>query len=195
MVSSLISSVSGVIQGVGPDWADISVGAVTLRINAPGSNIDTMGKIGATVSLHTSLQVREDSPTLFGFLTHEECYTFETLLGISGIGPRLALAMLSRFSPALLATAVDAGDTKTLSSVPGVGNRTAGRIILELKGKLSLALGDTLAVSGDVDAVNALIALGYSEPEARQSLASIANRDSLDTEDKIRLALRDLAGN
>lgn len=191
----MISSVNGVIKGLGADWADVSIGTVTLRVNAPGSNIDAMGKIDDTVSLYTSLQVREDSLTLFGFLTKEECYTFETLLGISGIGPRLALAMVSRFSPASLANAVDTGDTKTLTSVPGVGNRTAGRIILELKGKLDLTLDDAMAVSGDADAVDALVALGYSELEARRSLASIVRTDPLDTEDKIRLALQNLAGN
>ena len=109
MVSSLISSVSGVIEGVGPDWADVSLGTITLRVNVPGTTIDSMGTVGDQVRLHTSLQVREDSLTLFGFLTQEERLTFDTLLGISGIGPRLALAVLSRFTPGSLAAAVDAG--------------------------------------------------------------------------------------
>ena len=82
MVSSLISSVSGVIEGVGPDWADVSLGTITLRVNVPGTTIDSMGTVGDQVRLHTSLQVREDSLTLFGFLTQEERLTFDTLLGI-----------------------------------------------------------------------------------------------------------------
>ena len=186
MVSSLISSVSGVIEGVGPDWADVSLGTITLRVNVPGTTIDSMGTGGD--------QVRDDSLTLFGFLTQEERLTFDTLLGISGIGPRLALAVLSRFTPGSLAAAVDAGDTKAFSAVPGVGNRTASRIILELKGKLDLDWGDTPAVSGDTDAVDALVALGYSDPEARSALSSITRDGSQTTEDKIRLALSALAG-
>jgi Holliday junction DNA helicase RuvA len=194
MVSSLISSVSGIIEGVGPDWADVSLGAITLRVNVPGPIIDSMGTIGDHVRLHTSLQVREDSLTLFGFLTQDERRAFDTLLGISGIGPRLALAVLSRFTPGSLAAAVDAGDTKAFSAVPGVGNRTASRIILELKGKLDLDWGDTPAVGGDPDAVDALVALGYSDPEARQALSNIPRDGSLSTEDKIRLGLQNLAG-
>ena len=194
MVSSLISSVSGVIEGVGPDWADVSLGTITLRVNVPGTTIASMGTVGDQVRQHTSLQVREDSLTLFGFLTQEERLTFDTLLGISGIGPRLALAVLSRFTPGSLAAAVDAGDTKAFSAVPGVGNRTASRIILELKGKLDLDWGDTPAVSGDTDAVDALVALGYSDPEARSALSSITRDGSQTTEDKIRLALSALAG-
>ena len=93
-----------------------------------------------------------------------------------------------------LAAAVDAGDTKAFSAVPGVGNRTASRIILELKGKLDLDWGDTPAVSGDTDAVDALVALGYSDPEARSALSSITRDGSQTTEDKIRLALSALAG-
>lgn len=194
MVSSLISSLSGVIEGVGPDWADVSLGGITLRVNVPGSNIDAMGAVGEGVRLYTSLQVREDSLTLYGFLTQEERHTFETLLGISGIGPRLALAVLSRFTPGTLATAVDDGDARAFSAVPGVGNRTASRIILELKGKLDLDWSETPAASGDIDAVEALVALGYSDTEARRALASLSRDSALNTEDKIRLALQNLAG-
>lgn len=160
----------------------------------PGSTIDSMGTVGDQVRLHTSLQVREDSLTLFGFLTEEERHTFNTLLGITGIGPRLALAVLSRFTPGSLAAAVEAGDTRAFSAVSGVGNRTASRIILELKGKLDLDWGDTPAAGRDTDAVDALVALGYSDPEARQALSSISRDGSLTTEDKIRLALQNLAG-
>ena len=90
------------------------------------------------MTLYTSLQVREDSLTLYGFPSEDERLTFDTLLTISRIGPRLALAMLARFSPQSLARTVEEGDAKTLSSVPGIGGRTASRIILELKGKLNL---------------------------------------------------------
>ena len=90
---------------------------------------------------------------------------------------------------------MEAGDTKAFSAVSGVGNRTASRIILELKGKLDLDWGESPAASGgDIDAVDALVALGYSDPEARQAMSSIARDGALTTEDKIRLALQNLAG-
>ena len=90
MVSSLVASVAGTIEAIGPDWADISVGGLTLRVNVPGSTTENIGRVGERARLHTSLQVREESLTLYGFLNEDERQTFETLLGISGIGPRLA---------------------------------------------------------------------------------------------------------
>ena len=144
--SSLVSSVRGALRGAGADWVDIDIGGVTLRVNVPNADI---GAVGDTVRLHTSLQVREDSLTLFGFLSADERQTFETLIGISRIGPRLALAMLTRFEPADLAAAVEAADTKALASVPGIGARTASRIVLELKGKLELDFAETPATSAE----------------------------------------------
>ena len=121
MVSSLISSVAGTLVGTGADWVEIGVGGVTLRVHVPDTAVGNVGRVSERVRLYTSLQVREDSLTLFGFPTDDERQTFETLLNISGIGPRLALAMLGRFSPQALAQTVDSGDTKALSSVPGIG--------------------------------------------------------------------------
>ena len=194
MVSSLVASVSGNIEAIGLDWADISVGGLTLRVNVPGSTTESIGAVGERARLYTSLQVREDSLTLYGFLTEDERQTFETLLGISGIGPRLALAVLSRFTPAALASAVDEGDTGAFLTVSGVGKRTASRIILELKGKLELdwVLGPSEA--GDRDVVDALTALGYSETEARQAVAAIPKDDSLPMDERVRDALQRLAG-
>ena len=159
MVSSLVTSISGTLQRTGEDWAEISMGGITLRISIPGTAIDSVGRIGQTVTLYTSLQVREDSLSMYGFPTEDERRTFETLLNISGIGPRLALAMLGRFSPLSLSQAVESGDTRALSTVPGVGRRTASRIVLELKGKLELDFGRSDAAAGvDSDLADALTA-------------------------------------
>ena len=136
MVSSLISSVRGSLEGIGPDWVDVLIGGVTFRVNVPASTIDHLGQIGEPVRLHTSLQVREDNLTLYGFLTSDMRRAFVTLLGISGVGPRLALAIMSRFTPDSLALAVSVADTDAFSAVSGVGKKTASRIVLELKGKL-----------------------------------------------------------
>ena len=192
MVSSLISSVSGTLEGTGADWVEIGVGGVTLRVHVPDTAVGNVGRVGEPVRLYTSLQVREDSLTLFGFPTDDERQTFETLLNISGIGPRLALAMLGRFSPQALAQTVDSGDTKALSSVPGIGRRTASRIVLELKGKLDLDFADGGRAGPDSDLVDALTALGYGDNEAREALARTVVTDS--DEDRIRAALEHLSG-
>lgn len=194
MVSTLISSISGTLSGVGADWVDISVGGVTFRASMPDTSVSSVGRVGDQLSLYTSLQVREESLTLYGFPTEDERQTFDMLLNISGIGPRLALAMLSRFSPQSLAQTIEEGDTKTLSSVPGIGRRTASRIVLELKGKLDLDFAD-VATSGspDSDLVDALTALGYGDNEAREALSKTAAGGQTE-EDRIRAALEYLAG-
>ena len=193
MVSSLVTSISGTLQRTGEDWAEISMGGITLRISIPGTAIDSVGRIGQTVTLYTSLQVREDSLSMYGFPTEDERRTFETLLNISGIGPRLALAMLGRFSPISLSQAVEAGDTRALSTVPGVGRRTASRIVLELKGKLELDFGRSDAAAGvDSDLADALTALGYRYTEAREAIARTGSE--IPEEERIRAALEYLAG-
>ncbi len=193
MVSTLISSISGTLRGVGPDWVDVSVGGVTFRVSMPDSSVGTLTSVGEPLSLHTSLQVREDSLTLYGFLTEDERQIFETLLNISGIGPRLALAMLARFSPQSLVQTVEEGDTKALSTVPGIGRRTASRIVLELKGKLDLDFAGDGGPAPDSNLVDALTALGYGDNEAREALSRTASNGQSE-ENRIRAALEYLAG-
>ena len=193
-MSSLISSVQGTLEGAGPDWADIEMGGITLRVNAPSPAIEQFGQIGSPVKLFTSLQVREDSLSLYGFDTPEARQTFETLIGISGIGPRVALSILSIFKPGELAAAVESGDIQSFTAVPGVGRKTASRILLELKGKLELDWSMATAPTLDGDALDALTALGYSPVEAREALSGLAENDTPTTEDRVRLALQHLAG-
>ena len=114
-------------------------------------------------------------------------------MNISGIGPRLALAMLARFSPQSLVQTVEEGDTKGLSAVPGIGRRTASRIVLELKGKLDLDFADGRGSAPDSELVDALTALGYGDNEAREALSRTAS-DGQSEEDRIRAALEYLAG-
>lgn len=193
MVSSLISSVRGRLEAAGADWADIAVGGITLRVSVPSSSVESLGDPGDNVRLFTSMQVREDSMSLYGFETIDARETFEVLIGISGIGPRVALSILAMFTPETLAAAVDAGDLKAFTPVPGVGRRTASRIVLELKGKLEFEPSDATAAP-DADAIDALTALGYSAAEAREALAAIPRADANSTEDRVRLALAQLAG-
>lgn len=194
MVSSLISSVRGRLEAAGPDWADLAIGGITLRVSVPSSSIESLGSPGDQVRLFTSMQVREDSMSLYGFQTADARATFETLIGISGIGPRVALSILSIFTPETLAAAVDAGDIKAFTPVPGVGRRTASRIVLELKGKIEFEPSETGPAAPDPDAIDALTALGYSATEAREAIAAIPRADADSTEDRVRLALAQLAG-
>lgn len=191
MVSSLISSIRGGIESVGPDWVDVAVGGITLRLSVPGSTAERMVRLSGEVRLFTSLQVRDDSLSLYGFWTEEERLAFEVLIGISGVGPRVALSVLSRFTPSDLAAAVSAGDADAFTAVPGVGKRTASRILLELKGKLE---GDWAvpaeAVAGQGEVIEALTALGYSAAEAREAAAALPRGDSLSLEEKLREALQ-----
>ena len=193
-MSSLISSVRGTLEGTGPDWMDIEMGGITLRVNTPSSSIESLGQVGSPVKLFTSLQVREDSLSLFGFDTPEARQAFETLIGISGIGPRVALSILSIFRPEELAAAVESGDIKSFTAVPGVGRKTASRIVLELKGKLELDWSIAITPALDGDALDALTALGYSPVEAREALSGLAEDVTPTTEDRVRLALQHLAG-
>ncbi len=190
MVSTLVSSVRGRLEGVGPGWADVDLGGITLRLSAPLSTLHGIGAAGADVRLLTSLQVREDSLTLFGFATEEERAVFETLITVSGVGPRLALGILSRLSPESLASAVQAGDTDALATVQGVGKKTAGRIVLELKGKLPDGWSPA---PEDDDALDALIALGYGALEIRRAVAAIPDAASLTVEEKVRRVLERMA--
>ena len=195
MVSSLISSVRGVLESKGPDWADVAVGGVTFRVNVPGSSVEMLGPTGDLVQLHTSLQVREDSLNLFGFPTREAREAFETLLAVNGVGPRVALSILSTFTPASLAAAVEAADIKAFTGVSGVGNKTASRIVLELKGKLDDDLAIATAFSRSDDALDALTSLGYTVVEARHALTNVNSADeATSVEDRVRLALQELAG-
>ena len=191
MVSSLVTSISGALQRTGEDWVDVGMGGITLRVSVPGASVDGLGRVGQDVTLYTSLQVREDSISLYGFPTEEEKHTFETLLNISGIGPRLALAMLGRFSPMSLLQAVEAGDTRALSTVPGVGRRTASRIVLELKGKLDLDFGRADGAGADSDLVDALTALGFGYTEAHEAITR--TDPEVSDEERMRVALDHLS--
>ena len=191
MVSSLVTSISGTLQRTGEDWVDVGMGDITLRVSVPGTAVDSLGRVGQDVILYTSLQVREDSISLYGFPTEDEKHTFETLLNISGIGPRLALAMLGRFSPMSLLQAVEAGDTRALSTVPGVGRRTASRIVLELKGKLDLDFGRADGAGADSDLIDALTALGFGYTEAHEAITK--TDPEVSDEERMRVALEHLS--
>lgn len=190
----MITSLSGALSTIGVDWVEITVGDVGLRVNVPTSFIENVGEVGGRVHLFTSLQVKEDSLTLYGFPNPDGRQAFEALLGVNGVGPRLALSILSILTPENLAFAVAEEDTDVFKGVSGVGKRIAQRIVMELKGKLQVEMTAAPATRPDGEIVDALTALGYSASEAMEAVAGIPSDDSMESEEKLRLALGRLVG-
>jgi len=188
----MISGLEGILKAQGNDWAVIDVHGVHFRLQAPTSTLAALGSPGAKVQLHTHLQAREDSLSLYGFATAEELRMFELLITVSSIGPKVALALLSALNSERLALAVAAGDEQLLSSVSGVGKKTAARLALELKGKFEQA--ETAAFYPHEDVKAALMGLGYSATEATSASAAVPNDPELTLEDKVTLALKSFAG-
>ena len=188
----MIVSVKGKLEAVGADWVHVEVGGVTLQISVPASDIRDLGPLGGQVRLFTNLRVRDEQPVMYGFTTMAALDLFIMLTGVSGVGPRLALALLSSQSTVGLQSAISQGNVESLSSAPGVGRRTAGRIVLELKNKLADGLPEAAPMPGSQDAevVEALMALGYSTSEARQAVNRLSDSGDLPLEEKIRLALQ-----
>lgn len=190
----MIAGVRGTLESVGPDWVVVAVHGVSLRVSVPSSTIPNLGAIGAPVHLHTQLMVRDDTLELHGFPTEDTLRLFNLLIGVSGIGPRLAHSVLSAMPVETLASAIAAGDAKALAQAPGLGQRTAARLIVELKDKLDMGFGDGVpgVVAGAGDAVTeALQALGYSAIEARQAAAG--GDATLPVEEQVRQALLRMA--
>ena len=185
----MIAGIQGKLQSLSPDSAVIGVGGVSLRIHMPTSTLVTLGAIGSEVRLHTHLHLREDNVALYGFATGEELETFRTLLGVSGVGPKVALNILSALNPGQLAIAIASGNASLLSHVPGVGPKMAGRLALELKGKLD-GMMTAAPAEGGSEVLIALTSLGYSAAEAASALASLPDSPDLTVEDKIKLALQ-----
>ena len=158
----MISAVKGTLLERGLDWVRIEIGGVTLQISVPASLIETLGDIGQGIHVYTRLLVKDDELLLYGFPTQEAMRFFQLLTGVSGVGPRTALNLLSFRSPETLATAIVVGDLDASAGVPGIGKKSAARIVLELKGKI----GDEampISITGGTnpgDAVSALTALG-----------------------------------
>jgi len=173
-----------------PPQVLVDVGGVAYELDVPMSTFYNLPAAGEAVTLHTHLVVREDAHTLYGFASLQERATFRLLIRISGVGARTALAVLSGLSVADLAQSVALQDPVPLTRVPGIGKKTAERLLLELKGKLA----DTGAGAGGghaSDVVNALVALGYSDKEAQGAVKGLA--PGVAVAEGIRAALKALA--
>ena len=177
----------------------VDVGGVGYRVSVPASVAAGMGPVGSEAFLHVHTHVREDAIVLYGFAHADERRCFEALIGAHGVGPSLALSILSALSPAALSTAVLEDDVDTLCLVPGVGKKTAARLVLELKARLDLPeLGGPSGPSGTAarsprsEVREALAELGYQPDEIRSALETLP--EDCAVEDLVRGALRRLAG-
>lgn len=189
----MITALRGALEAVGPGWAVVQVGGVSLKVNVPLNTLSSLGPPGGVVRLHTHLVVREDDLSLYGFLTPEALRLFELLLTVAGVGPRVALGILSGASPEAIAQAILTEDLETLARLPGVGMKRAHRLALELKGKLEQEwAGAAPAPGSEGEVLAALAALGYSTTEARQAVASAGLKPGAPLEEKVMRALQRL---
>ena len=189
----MIGRLAGLLAEKSPPQLLIDVGGVGYEVDVPMSTFYNLPGLGEKVVLLTHFVVREDAQLLYGFLTHDERATFRQLVKISGIGPRLALSILSGLSVNELAQAITRQDAGRLVKVPGIGKKTAERLLLELKGKLgdSLAAPASVASDAQADILQALLALGYSDKEAAAALKALPAE--IGVSEGIKLALRALA--
>jgi holliday junction DNA helicase RuvA len=177
----MIGAVSGTLVEIYADGALVDVGGVGYRVHSPVSVLTRLPALGKKLRLYTHLHVREDALTLYGFTTSEERDIFEVLIGVNGIGPKGALAVLSVHAPDALRRAILGEDLDALTMIPGVGKKTAARMILELKEKLGAIDGDLIPAGatavvrealGEVRA--ALLQLGYTTTEARETIERVS---------------------
>jgi len=197
----MIAHLIGKLIYKSPEHSIVDVNGIGYKIFTPLSTYYVLPKTGESVTLHIHTRVREDELKLFGFLTEEEQTIFEKLITINKVGPKLALGILSGMSPENLLTAIMNNDAARLSSIPGVGKKTAERLTLEMKDKLSdltfemAHQQDTEVPEGPYeDALSALVNLGYKKPQAEKSLKSAYNTIGEDgsLEDLIKESLNNL---
>lgn len=201
----MYSYMKGELVEISDETIVLEVNDIGYNIHIPASMIDNFSGTGQTVKIYTYFHVKEDSMKLYGFLTRDDLNIFKLLLGVSGIGPKGALAILTVMTPDDLRFAVLGEDAKTIAKAPGIGNKTAQRLILELKDKLDLAEAfeaktlhvsdniETSASSAKGEAVQALTALGYSSTEALKAVNGIDDIENMAVEEILKAALRQMA--
>ncbi|MCA0453128.1 MAG: Holliday junction branch migration protein RuvA [Chloroflexi bacterium] len=187
----MIASIQGMVAATGKDYAVVTTGGIGYKVFVPFHTLERLHSENEAY-LHTTLIVREDSLTLYGFATTTERDVFDILISISGIGPKTGLAIMSTLTLDSLRNAVVAERAEILTRVPGIGNKSAQKILIELKDKLKLGM-DTAPVStfDDVnsDVLDTLVALGYSIVEAQTAIQSLPKNAPQDVEERVRLAL------
>ena len=200
----MISYIRGPLEEKREDSVVVEAGNIGYRIFIPSSVLGELPGLGEEVKIYTYFSVREDGMSLFGFLARQDLEMFRQLIGVNGVGPKSALGILSALKPDVLRLAVISGDAKAISKAPGVGAKTAQRIILDLKDKIKAE--DVLFAGADLEetdlsgmaeagkeAVEALTALGYSASEAQTAVKKVAITEGMTSEDVLKGALKHLA--
>lgn len=187
----MIASLRGNVQQTGDAWVVIDLGGMGIRVSVPVP-LAARARPGQILALFTHLSVREDALALFGFETPDQLAFFELLLGVTGIGPKVALSLLSHFSTDTLRQAIVRGAPDRLSGIPGVGKKTAEKIVFHLKDKLTGEAGTGAPgwSESDTEVIAALTALGYTIVEAQTALQRIPADAPADAETRLRLALQ-----
>ena len=195
----MIASLRGTLIHIGVDHLVVETGGIGWLVYAPRTVLGAAGAEGEAIFLYTQMIVREDAMTLYGFSSVAQRALFESLIAVSGVGPKVALNLLSSGQPDEIRTALAQGDTARLSRVPGIGKKTDERLVLELKGKIDLkglpppASGATPAATAvNSDLADLLMSLGYSGSEAASAIGAMPADAPEDLEQRLRLALRHL---
>ncbi|NLE75448.1 MAG: Holliday junction branch migration protein RuvA [Chloroflexi bacterium] len=193
----MIASLRGVLLAKDERSVTVEVaGGIGFRVFMPASALQRVGEPGAPLDLRTHLHVRENELSLYGFLSEAEQALFELLLTASGIGPKAALALLSRLTVAELSTAIAQEQVEVLSQVPGIGLKTARKLVLELREKVAASAGGVglspALAQADAEVLEALTSLGYSVVEAQRALQNVP-AETLDLAERLRLALQQLS--
>ena len=203
----MIAFLRGILAAFEEEKVMIDVGGVGYGVYMSGRDMGLLPAAGNEVTIHTYLNVKEDAMQLFGFLTRDELSVFKLLITVNGIGPKGALGILTALSPDDLRYAVVSKDVKAICTAPGIGKKTAEKLILELKDKLRLedvlehsaevstVSGQSVSVYGEVqnDAVQALTALGYGSTEALKAVRQVEITEAMQVEDVLKQALKHLA--
>lgn len=193
----MIAGLTGRIVGTQADALLLDVNGVIYRVGTTTTTIADLARVDGPVTVFTHLFVRDDLVALYGFRSQEELSLFETVITVSGVGPRLGVAILSRFPVDQLRQAIQNGDADLLATVPGIGKKTAARMIVELRGKLPAMFSGSAGVprGDDDDVLEALRALGYSAAEAATAMAATSETSGPDVEERIVAALQYLSSN
>lgn len=202
----MISYVKGLLMEIFENSIVVEAGSVAFDIHVPLSLIERLPKIGGEVKVYTYFQVREDAMSLYGFLNRQDLEMFKQLIGVNGIGPKGALGILSALSPDDLRMAIISGDAKAITRAPGIGAKTAQRVILDLKDRVHIedilpdSFSDEQAAGGELsggnagrEAIEALVALGYSSLDASKAVRKITIADDMTAEAVLKAALKHLA--
>ncbi|MGP8079218.1 MAG: Holliday junction branch migration protein RuvA [Dehalococcoidales bacterium] len=189
----MIASLQGIIDAVSTDGMIVNVNGVGFKVGVPTSVLSESGVVGREIKLFTHLHVREDDWSLYGFASIDELKLFETLISVSGLGPKTAMGMLSAMSADQVAMAIASGSVEMLTTIPGIGKKTADRLILELKDKVGGVMISTptgRAAQENADVIATLVSLGYSGPETARAVNALPAGRKLSLEEKVKLALQ-----